>query len=84
VEQFDFRQLTKDMEFLTDMLLMTCSSSRITFGQGIESLEETLANADDDLRETCRNILRNALELQIGQFQEMYDRIDKSTGTLLT
>ncbi|MDR7141874.1 hypothetical protein [Rhizobium sp. BE258] len=54
--------------------------TKITFGQGIESLEEGLVGADDDVREACRTILRNALDLQIGLFREMYDRIDCLAG----
>lgn len=79
----DFNGLRDDVEFTTDMLIMTCASSRITFTQGVEVLEERLADMDDNVRDTARNILRQALDSQIVLFQEMFDRIDKSTGRRL-
>lgn len=80
----EFKGLRDDIGFMTDMLIMTCASIRITFGQGIGALEDRLERADDDVREATRNILRQAVQSQIELFQELFERVDKSTGGRLS
>jgi hypothetical protein len=76
-------QLHDNVQFLTDMVIMSGASSRLAFITGVEQLEESLLSEDSAVVENVRNVLRTVVGGQVEMFSKLLDRIDKSQGRRL-